>query len=135
MLEPITLSEGVYEQRGFAFRLEKLDAHWWRLHNHQHGSAPSFDFVDEPGDPALLERLCLKLQEDRSRFVSNVILQKHTADGIAALTGRSLRVVRSDKVETRDISDVDEYERVLSTTFAMPTGDAQMLWNKISSES
>lgn len=132
-LEPVALAEGVHAQRGFTFRLEKLDAHWWRLHNHQYGAAPSFDFVDEPGDPALLERSSLKLQEDSSRFVSNVIMQKHTSDGIAALNGRSLRLVRNDAVETREIGDVDDYEHVLARTFALPTSDARVLWDKVSS--
>ncbi|HWA22874.1 MAG TPA: arylamine N-acetyltransferase, partial [Caulobacterales bacterium] len=78
LLDPVPLAEAAYTQRGFTFRLEKLDARWWRFHNHQHGSAPSFDFTDEPADPALLECKCQWLQQDASPFVNNVILQAHT---------------------------------------------------------
>lgn len=131
LLEPVPLAEGAYTQRGFTFRLEKLDTRWWRFHNHQHGSAPSFDFIDEPADPALLERKCLWLQQDASPFVNNVILQTHTPAGIAALRGRSLRLIDSAGAHDRNIEDFEDYGRVLTEVFNLPAADAPALWRKI----
>jgi N-hydroxyarylamine O-acetyltransferase len=131
LLEPIALRQGVHVQRDFCFHLEKLDARWWRFHNHQNGSAASFDFVDEPADPALLEAKCQWLQEETSPFVGNVVLQKHTAQGIATMHGRTLRLLQGESIEARDIADGEDYARVLAQTFALPTGDAHALWEKI----
>lgn len=135
MLEPIPLAEGAHTQNGFTFRTEKLDAHWWRFHNHPHGSAPSFDFRDEPADAALLDRQCQALQEDGSRFVANVIMQKHTPDGIAALRGRALRLISGSRVECREIENRTDYAAVLTQTFGLPTDDAAALWQKIEAAS
>ena len=135
LLEPVPLVEGAYTQRGFTFRLENLDLRWWRFHNHQHGSAPSFDFIDEPADPALLERKCLSLQQDASPFVINVVLQTHTPAGIATLRGRSLRQIDSSGAHERDVDDCEDYGRVLAEVFNLPTADAPALWRKIADAS
>lgn len=131
LLEPIPLAEGRYTQRGLTYRLEKLDARWWRFHNHEFGSASSFDFIDAPGDPALLDRQCLNLQADGSRFVASVILQRHTAEGLAILRDRTLKVLAGGRLETRELADPEAYRASLGRDFALPTDDADLLWRKL----
>src|SRR6185503_6978190 len=72
VLEPIPLREGPVSTGGFEYRLEKLDADWWRFHNHAFGGAPNFDFTEAPASPALLAEKCHWLQTwPESPFVLN----------------------------------------------------------------
>jgi N-hydroxyarylamine O-acetyltransferase len=131
LIEPAALVEGPITQRGLSYRLDKLDERWWRFHNHVHGGAPSFDFVDEPADPALLQAKCEWLQADGSPFVANVIVQRHTIEGVAAMRNATLRLVSPDGVDTQEIADLDSYVGVLKTVFALEVPFAPALWEKI----
>lgn len=131
LIEPVPLREGSYEQRGLIFRLEKLDARWWRFHNHAFGAAPTFDFVAEPADPDVLERQCADLQRDGSRFVNNLVCQRHDARGIAALRGRTLRRVDENGVESTEIADEAEFVAVLRDQFDLTTDNSAALWRWI----
>jgi hypothetical protein len=51
---------------------------------------------------------------------------------MATMRGRTLRLVRPDGVDTREIDDLEDYKRVLASTFLLPTADAQALWKKLS---
>lgn len=131
LFEPIPLAEGAYEQRGFVFRLEQIDARWWRFHNHANGSAPSFDFANELADEAVLESGSRLLQADGSRFVDNLVCQRHTPDGIAVLRSREFRLVKPGAVETRAIEDERDLARVLAETFGLPRADSGALWARL----
>ena len=128
LIEPIPLGQGEYHQRGFVFRLEKLDARWWRFHNHAHGSAPSFDFVDEPADDALMESQSRMLQADGSRFVDNLVCQRYRPYGIAALRGREFRKVTPAGVELHALTSQTDFARVLAEEFDLAGVEAALLW-------
>lgn len=130
--EPIRLAEAAFESDGFPLRLERLDDHWWRYHNHEHGGAPSFDFTAERADEAVLADRCQWLQTDPdSMFVLNAVVQRHTPDAILQLRGRMLRRARPDGVETTLIGSADEYVDVLSRELALDLPEAAELWPRI----
>ena len=108
--DPFPLIEGELSSDGFALRLERLDEAWWRLHNHEHGGAPSFDFTLNAADPARLDGPVQLLQTDpESMFVLNAVCQRHTPEAILQLRGRLLRRARPDGVETQLIQSADDY--------------------------
>jgi N-hydroxyarylamine O-acetyltransferase len=119
------------EQRGLTFRLEKIDARWWRFHNHAFGAAPSFDFACEPADPALLEAQCQTLQSEGSRFVETLVCQRHDARGIAALRGRTLRRIDQHGVNIMEVSDETAFIATLRDEFGLAPDDADALWRRI----
>src|SRR6185437_1352334 len=45
ILDPFPLRAAHLETEGHRFRLEAMDAGWWRFHNHEFGGAKSFDFT------------------------------------------------------------------------------------------
>lgn len=131
LLDPVPLREGEHEQRGLVFKLEKLDANWWRFHNHAFGAAPSFDFVSEPADPIVLEAQCDTLQRDGSRFVNTLVCQRHDARGILALRGKTLRRIDQNGVEIIEIAQEAEFARTLHDLFDLVPEDAGALWRTL----
>jgi len=131
-LDPFPLREGPIRAGGFDYRLEKLSDGWWRFHNHAFGGAPSFDFTEEPADPALLAARCAHLQTaPDSPFVLNATAQRHREGEILILRGRSLRHVRPDGFDERLIDSADELEAVLMEDFDLAVPDVAALWPRI----
>lgn len=54
-LDPLPLREGVHEQHGFTYRLDRLDDETWRFVHHPRGSIGSYDFRREPRELADFE--------------------------------------------------------------------------------
>lgn len=131
-LEPFPLREAAFQIGGFAFSLEKLDARWWRFHNHPFGGAKSFDFQVGPADPAVLAEKCQWLQTaPDSGFVLNAVAQRFCGDEILQLRGRVLNRVRpSGKVE-RTLASADEFVAVLADDFGLDLPEAADLWPRI----
>lgn len=131
-LEPFPLKEHAFEAHGFGFRLERLADGWWRFHNHEFGGAPSFDFCDEPADPARLAERCGWLQSaPESNFVLNAVVQRFTPQGLLQLRGRTLRAVRPGHKAERLIGSADEYAEVLARDFGLELPEAAALWPRI----
>ncbi|MEO8114801.1 MAG: arylamine N-acetyltransferase [Phenylobacterium sp.] len=130
--EPFPLTAGVHSADGYDYRLERLDADWWRFHNHPLGGAPNFDFTLEPADPAHLAAKCQELQTSpQSIFVMTAICQRHTPEALLLLRGRALRRVRPGEKEDRLLGSADEFVEVLARDFDLDLPEAAALWPRI----
>jgi N-hydroxyarylamine O-acetyltransferase len=131
-VEPVPVEAGAFRQRFLDFRMEPLEDGWWRLHNHPHGSAPSFDFRLEPAPPELLEEKCGWLQTNPlSPFVQNAVCQRHFPEKLELLRGKVLRTVRADGVAERELESAEEYVAVLADVFGLDLPEAASLWPRI----
>jgi N-hydroxyarylamine O-acetyltransferase len=125
---------GSVRQDEFEFRLERVDDSWWRFHNQPHGGAPTFDFQLTEASPEQLARRCEWLQSaPESPFVQNAVCQRYRKGELAALRGRSIKIVRGRDVEKRTIDSIQEYGSVLGDVFSieLPDDDLQRLWHKV----
>jgi N-hydroxyarylamine O-acetyltransferase len=130
--DPFPLKEGPFSAAGYDFALEKLDADWWRMRNHEFGGAPDYDFTLEPADPAHLAAKCHELQTSpQSIFVMTAICQRHTPDMIYLLRGRALRRVRPGWKKDHLIASADEFVEVLARDFDLDLPEAAALWPRI----
>lgn len=132
LIEPIPLAEGTYRQRFATFRLERLDARWWRFHNQPNVMPPSFDFALDTRDEALLEDRCRWLQTDpASPFRQNAVVQRYGADRLESLIGPSFLRVDGDGVRRLPINSASHYEHVLRQSFGLQLQDAAQMWSRI----
>jgi N-hydroxyarylamine O-acetyltransferase len=131
-LEPFPLAEGPLFFEGYDFRLEALDARWWRFHNHQFGGAKSFDFIVEPADPAALQEKCDWLHDaPESPFVQNLICQRYRGAEILQLVGRSFRRIAGGVKHEHLIESADELVAILANDFTLDLPEAASLWPRI----
>lgn len=130
--DPFPLQAGEIVSDGFAYRLEEMADGWWRLHNHDRGGAPSFDFRTDPADPALLAAKCLELQTSpASPFVQNVVAQRHMPGEIRLLRGRAFRRVTPTGQEDTLIATADDFTALLSREFELDVPETAGLWDRI----
>ena len=130
--DPFPLREGPLVAGGFKCRLERLDAAWWRFHNHAFGGAPNFDFRLTAADPALLAEKCHWLQTwPESPFVLNATAQRHRPGEILVLRGRILKRVRPHGDADQLIGSADEYMDIISREFDLHVPAAASLWPRI----
>lgn len=131
-LEPVALTPGAFQQRGFHFALEELGAGWWRFHNHPHGGASSFDFRLAPADTAVLAHQCHYLQTStESPFTQLVVAQRHVARGMLALRGRVLSEIRPGAVYRRELADAADFAKALTDLFGIDEPAALALWPRV----
>lgn len=127
--EPITLKPHTFSQRGFNYELEDCEDGYWRLHNHQHGGAPSFDFSLEPADEHLLSRQCEFLQTaEESPFMLALVCQRFTEAGYEIQLGRIAKTVKPDGTESRLLDTPDELTERLLSVFDLDVPEAVNLW-------
>ncbi len=132
MLEPIAIEPGKFRQGIFDFELERLPDGWWRFHNHEHGSAPSFDFHLSPGERARFEAQCQFLQTSpQSPFTQVAVVQRHLPQGLALLRGRLLKVIHADRTEKRTIEDRADYATTLRDLFGLEPPELGALWDNV----
>lgn len=130
--DPFPLQEGPIRSDGFEYRLQKLAGGWWRLHNHDAGGAPNFDFSLDPADPALLSAKCLELQTSpASVFVMTAIAQRHMGDEIRLLRGRAFRRLRPGVKEDSLIDTAAEFVAVLQREFELDIPEAATVWDRV----
>ncbi|HEY9219828.1 MAG TPA: arylamine N-acetyltransferase [Phenylobacterium sp.] len=128
-MAPFPLREGPIVQRGYEYRLERLEA-GWRFHNHRFGLAPNFEFAG-PDEAALAER-CQVLQSDpNSTFVQNAVVCRHDEVGYSTMIGRVLRTSTATGGSKRLIEDADAYVRTLRERFGLDMPQAAELWPAI----
>jgi N-hydroxyarylamine O-acetyltransferase len=131
-LEPFPLAEGPLAFDGYNFRLERLDARWWRFHNQEFGGAKSFDFVVEPADQAMLQEKCDWLHDDpNSPFVQNLICQRYRGGEILQLLGRSFRQIDGGVRRERLIASADDLVEVLARDFTLDVPEVADLWPRV----
>jgi N-hydroxyarylamine O-acetyltransferase len=131
-LDPMRLAEGPFDSGGFSYRLERLDADWWRFHNDPRSGPPSFDFNLAPADEGVFAGQCAQLQTaDWSPFVQNLICTRFTQDGVVLLLGRTLRTVTPHDRNERLIGGADELVAALRDNFSLDTPEAATLWPAI----
>ena len=131
-IEPIRIVPGEFSDGRFSFALSQPDPEWWRVHNHPHGGAASFDFRLRPADERLLAEKCRFLQtSETSPFVQNLVCQRHTKGGITILRGRVLRNVTPQGTDERLLEHADDLLAVLGTVFDLDVPEAAGLWPKI----
>ena len=139
-LEPVPVRAGRIRQGGLEFALEALPEGWWRLHNHPHGAAASFDFRLAPADGGLLARQCQFLQTSpESPFTRVAVVQRHVDGGLALLRGRVLKQVRMGRggtleVTRREVADQDDYLGVLRDGFDLIPPEPDRLWARVAAQ-
>jgi N-hydroxyarylamine O-acetyltransferase len=131
-LDPFPIAEGAFASGGFDYRVERVDAAWWRFHNDPQSGPPSFDFNLDPADETLFETRCAELQvADWSPFVQNLICARFTERGIRVLLGRRLRDVTPAGREERLLDSADDLVGVLRGDFGLDAPEAATLWPRI----
>lgn len=131
-IEPFAVRVGAIVSHGFPYSLARADSDWWRLANHPKGGAQSFDFNLAPADESQFARMCEFLQTwEQSGFVLNAVAQRFVPGGIKILRGRSLRFLRPDGFDDREIRDADDLVTTLKRDFALDLPEAADLWPKI----
>jgi N-hydroxyarylamine O-acetyltransferase len=131
-LWPVRWRAHAFVQGFLDMRLEPLDGHWWRLHSHARGAAPSFDVSL---DPALADRLvpmCSRLQTDPgSPFVQNVVCMRHHEDHLLQLRGKVLTTLYAHDTRRRELADADDLLLTLREQFGIDEPAAATLWPRI----
>jgi N-hydroxyarylamine O-acetyltransferase len=129
---PIPIAAGPFSSHGFEFGVSQVDEDWWRFANDPRGAAPDFDFHLAPADEGRLADRCEFLQTDPSSpFVQNLVAQRHVADGLQILRGRTIRHITADGTDERLIGDADDLVETLRSVFALDVPEVATLWPKI----
>lgn len=131
-IEPVALVAGPMTVAGYDFKLEQLDADWWRFHNHALGGAPYFDFTQASASDAALNTTCQWLRSSPdSIFTQFPIVQRHTRDGLVIILGRTLRRIRPGERTQVLIESADEFIAVLTREFDLEVPEMHALWPAI----
>jgi N-hydroxyarylamine O-acetyltransferase len=132
-LFPFRPRAGAFASNGFRYALSQPDANWWRLAELRGDTEFSYDVRMEPADEALLARQCRWLQTDSSSpFVQNLVVQKHTPDGLSILRGRVLKHFAQDgALDERLVDSAADLLDVLKRHFDLDVPEAAGLWPKI----
>jgi N-hydroxyarylamine O-acetyltransferase len=129
LYEPTPLREGPISQHGFDSHLVTAADRYWRYHNHQNGSAPTFDFRAEAADPAVLEHLCRYLQtNERSPFTQNLVLQRRWPGRVEAIRNAFRITATPGGLERRLMTSADEMLDEMRSVFGIDVPEARTLW-------
>jgi arylamine N-acetyltransferase len=131
-LDPIPLAAGRYAHGTFEIGLERA-GDWWRFRNHARGSAPSFDFSEEPRALDWFKDKCTELQTaPTSGFVRAGVLQRRLADRIYVVRGLIASDIRASGVTAQTIETRADYAQALRDWFGLDIGDDLLrLWPNI----
>jgi N-hydroxyarylamine O-acetyltransferase len=131
-VEPIRIAEGPFTSGGLPFAVTKVDDDWWRLKNHPHGGAASFDFNLAPVDEALLAQKCDEQQySPQSHFVLNLFCFRFRTDGVVGVRGRVVRTVTPQGYEDRILNSADELARFFDEELDLRDPELASLWPRI----
>ena len=128
-LEPYPLAAGALSFAGYRFDLDHLDDGWWRLRNHPHFGAPSFDFQTSAAEPARLAERCAWLQTaPESIFVAHLIANRYRENEIVQLVDRVVQRITPERVKKSVIGSADELVATLAQDFGLDVPEARDLW-------
>jgi N-hydroxyarylamine O-acetyltransferase len=128
-LEPYPLAAGGLSVAGYRFDLDALDDGWWRLRNHPHFGAPSFDFQTSAADPARLAERCGWLQTaPESIFVSHLIANRYRDTEVVQLVDRVVQRITPERVDKSVIGSADELVAILDQDFGLDVPEVRALW-------
>jgi N-hydroxyarylamine O-acetyltransferase len=128
-LEPYPLAAGPLSFAGYGFDLDALEDGWWRLRNHPHFGAPSFDFQTSAAEPAQLAERCDWLQTaPESIFVGHLIANRYRETEVLQLVDRVLQRITPQRVEKSVIGSADELVTILADGFGLDMPQAADLW-------
>jgi len=131
-LTPYAVAEGPFASGDWTYRLERLDAGWWRLHNRPGARPPDFDFHLQRVDEPLLAEKCVLLQSDpNSIFVQNLICQRFVEGGHLQLLGKVLTRRSLAGGSERELASADDLTDVLRLDFGIDEPAAAGLWPAI----
>ncbi|MFF5448850.1 arylamine N-acetyltransferase [Streptomyces sp. NPDC012888] len=140
--DPLPLREGVHEQGGFRYRLERLEGPegeqtGWSYHS-PGGPFPRTNFRSAPAVTADFEAEHLRLSTaEDSPFVRTLTLLRRDAEGIDLLRGRILyRIDPAKGPSERELGTAEELYEAVSTVFGrelhdLTPADRQALWHKV----
>lgn len=132
VIEPVPLREAAFEQRGFRYRLERIDGGYWRFHNHEYGGAATFDFTTKPADEALFATRCEFLQTSpASPFLLTLVCQRFVDGGYEIQRGRLAKRIGPDGADSWLLHDAEELVDRLRTTFDLDVPEVGALWPRI----
>lgn len=132
VIDPIPLREADIEQRGFRYRLERIDDTFWRFHNHEYGGAPDFDFSTRPADEKLFSSKCELLQTSgESPFVTSLVCQRFVDGGYEIQRGLCAGRISPDGADSWLLHDAGELVERLRTAFGLDVPDAGSLWPRL----
>lgn len=98
--EPLPLEPGRYRQQSLDFVVSR-DGEWWRVHNHEHGGAASYDFTLQPRSLQSFADTCHELQTAaNSSFVRSTVCGRYERNGLVVLRGAVLREVKAGVLAT-----------------------------------
>lgn len=126
-LEPLPLQPGSHHQDGHAYELEKLGPTAWRMHHHEGGSIPSYDFDTAPRELSYFRPRSDQLSTaPDSPYVTTLVVGRTRADGTTSLLlSRTIRTLtrgsRSRAVHT--LSSIEEFSEALHDEFLVPVDD------------
>lgn len=128
IFEPLPLEPGQYRQHGLEFGVSR-DGEWWRVHNHPHGGADSYDFTLEPRSIGSFAAKCHELQTAAdSGFVRSTVCGRYNRHGLVVLRGAVLRDITDGQLAVRVITNADDYRHVLVTRFDLVPDGIETLW-------
>lgn len=132
-IEPFAIAPRSFMSHGFPYSLSRADGDYWRMTEHRGGNAFSYDVKPVPADEALLSQKCEWLQDaPESPFVQNLVVQKHTAEGVTTLRGRVLKHFANDAcVDERLIASAGDLVATLRREFDLDVPEAATLWGRI----
>jgi N-hydroxyarylamine O-acetyltransferase len=131
-IEPFAIAPRSFVSHGFPYSLSRADGEWWRMTEHRGGGAFSYDVRLVPADEALLAEKCDWLQTaPESPFVQNLIVQRHSPQGLRVLRGRVLKHALPDSESERLLESADDLVAVLKDEFDLDVPEAAGLWPRI----
>ena len=126
-VEPLPLQEATYRQQGQAYRLQELEPDTWRMHHHQGGSIPSYDFHLAPKELSDFGRRCEQLSTaPDSPYVTTLIVGRTEPVGTTSLLlSRTIRTIgmASNEPASRRLTTHEEFVAALRDDFLIPVDD------------
>lgn len=122
--EPLPLSEGRHRQDGLDYRLERLDARTWRLHEPPSALVASYDFHTKPArltDFTTRNRQ-LSTAPD-SPYVTTLMIALPDGTGTALLLSRTLRKVGPGAREPEKVAGPEQFASLLRDRFDVSIDD------------
>jgi N-hydroxyarylamine O-acetyltransferase len=129
LARPIPLETGEHHHPPYRLRVYRTDDGYWRFEETAEGDPFSFDFRDEPADPAKLDWHQANFQDDpQSNFLLNLIAMRRAGATHRTLRGRLLTVRGEGEPRKRVLASADELVAVLRDDFGLDVPEIATRW-------